>query len=509
MLRLRKITMVAGVALTLLVWQANAAIAAPASTTLQGDVVGPLATPQPKAPTAAAAVQGAGFTTLDPGNGYAYRDADQFVIRLVSNNQGDVETLRSAITRVAARVQSISDVILWVAPGTVPDTPGGRVSVAGEILLSFDNTTCGAGHAGCGMPTSVDYSARPGFATIQASRIWMTSAVQRFSAANQYSAAAHELGHALGLDHFDGYYNNEVQVMNSTAANYVTAGDYRAGDRNGLQFLHPMGRPWESLGGTLTSDPDVASWDPGRLDVVARGTNYAAWHKGYANGWYWWSDLGGMIAGGPTAVSWATGRIDVFARGLDNALWHRSWTGTTWSAWESLGGVLTSDPEVASWGPGRLDVFARGQNNSMLHKVYANNQWEGWSDLGGMFAGGAGAVSWGPGRIDVFGRGLDSAVWHNYWNGSAWSGWASLGGGITSDPDVASWAPGRLDVFARGASGNVWHRPYANGWYGWSNLGGQIVGGPTAVSWGPDRIDVVARGTNNALFHKYWDGSGW
>jgi hypothetical protein len=30
---------------------------------------------------------------------------------------------------------------------------------------------------------------------------------------------------------------------------------------------------WESLGGVLTSGPDVSSWAAGRLDVFARGTN--------------------------------------------------------------------------------------------------------------------------------------------------------------------------------------------------------------------------------------------
>ncbi|MDQ1674120.1 MAG: hypothetical protein QOC98_2682, partial [Frankiaceae bacterium] len=38
---------------------------------------------------------------------------------------------------------------------------------------------------------------------------------------------------------------------------------------------------WESLGGNLTSRASAASWAPNRIDVVARGTDRAVWHR-------WW-----------------------------------------------------------------------------------------------------------------------------------------------------------------------------------------------------------------------------
>jgi len=270
------------------------------------------------------------------------------------------------------------------------------------------------------------------------------------------------------------------------------------------------GRSWQSLGGTLTSDPDVSSWATGRLDVFGRGSNSAIWHKWYdANRWSVWEDLGGRFVGSPTAVSWGANRVDVFGRGTDNALWHKFFDGTRWSGWQSLGGVLTSDPEVSSWAAGRLDVFARGTNNAMLHRSFSASRWSAWEDLGGQFLGGPGAVSWDANRIDVFGRGTDNALWHKNWDGTRWSGWQSLGGRLTSDPDVSSWARGRLDVFARDTNNAMVHRSYAGGWSAWKDLGGRFVGGPGAVSWGANRIDVFGRGTDNALWHKYWDGRSW
>jgi hypothetical protein len=215
---------------------------------------------------------------------------------------------------------------------------------------------------------------------------------------------------------------------------------------------------WESLGGTLTSGPGVASWGSGRLDVFARGTDSALWHIWYDNGWSTWERLGGTLTSSPGAVSWDQGRIDVFARGTDSALWH-IWYDNGWSDWERLGGVLTSEPAVCSWAPGRLDVFARGTDSALWH-IWYDNGWSDWERLGGVLTSGPGAVSWGPGRIDVFAAGTDSALWH------------------------------------------LW---YDNGWGNWESLGGTLISAPAAVSWEADRIDVFGAGTDSALWHKWWE----
>ena len=91
---------------------------------------------------------------------------------------------------------------------------------------------------------------------------------------------------------------------------------------------------WESLGGVLSSGPDVCSWAAGRLDIFVRGTDDALWHKWYDNGWSDWESLGGVLTSDPTAVSWSNGRIDVFVRGTDNALWH-AWFDGSWSLFDS------------------------------------------------------------------------------------------------------------------------------------------------------------------------------
>jgi Repeat of unknown function (DUF346) len=265
----------------------------------------------------------------------------------------------------------------------------------------------------------------------------------------------------------------------------------------------PSWHPAESLGGTFTSDLDVASWGPGRLDIFGRGAENALWHKWW-NGVTWgpWEYMGGNLASGPSAVSWGNNRIDVVARATDNTILHWWWDG----AWHSdnLGGNIASNPDISSWGPGRLDIFGRGPENALWHRAY-DGAYFPWENLGGNVAGGPGAVSWAPGRMDIAIRNPSGSIAHWYWL----SGWHtdSIPGVIYSDPDLSSWGPGRLDLFAKGPGSELKHLWWQDG-VGWStvwdSLGGPVVEGSGAVSWGLNRIDVVGRGADNSALHWYW-----
>jgi hypothetical protein len=246
------------------------------------------------------------------------------------------------------------------------------------------------------------------------------------------------------------------------------------------------------FGGFATADPDAVARSGNKLDVVARGSDSAAWFReavGTSLGP--WQSLGGVTTGSPAIVSMDGTRLDVFARGGDGALWTRTFTGT-WSPWSSLGGYLSSDPDVASWGNGRLDVFARGGDNQLWHRAYGGGTWFPWEPIGGTLASGPSAVSWGNGRIDVVAVGSDSAVWVISWAG-AWSGWSSIGGLANADPAVTSPASGRLDVFARAVDNKLWVKTFNGLWGPWRALGTSILGGPGAASNGRAYLEAVVR----------------
>ncbi len=278
-------------------------------------------------------------------------------------------------------------------------------------------------------------------------------------------------------------------------------------------MVWPVDNSWESLGGTLTSGPAVASWSEGRLDVFVRATDNSLYHR-YWNGSQWseWQGHGGALASSPAAVSWGNNRIDVFARQLGtDALIHLYWNGSNWSQWEPLGGTLTSGPAVASWGEGRLDVFVRATDNSLYHRYWNGSQWSDWQGLGGALASDPAAVSWGGNRIDVFAQEIGTgALIHLYWNGSAWSKWESLGGTLASGPAAASRGSNRLDVFVRATDGSLYQKLWdGSRWSEWQALGGQLFSDPAAVAWNSNRLDVFARGGDDTLRHAWWDGQNW
>jgi hypothetical protein len=306
---------------------------------------------------------------------------------------------------------------------------------------------------------------------------------------------------------------------------------------------HPPGNGWEPLGSApSTSDSwvrqvAVASWDPGRLDVIGLAKpagSFVLLHKAWTgSSWspsqFGWNNLGGDLSDyEPMVVAWGPNRLDIFAVWSDLSMYHKAWTGSSWSGWSPLGGAFRSGPAVASWGPNRLDVFGLGNSLGMYHKAWMGTLWHpsnpSWQGLGGVFAEVDETVfppavaSWGPDRLDIFGPGKSLGMYHKAWTGSSWypstTGWQALGGTFRNvQPAVASWGPNRLDIFAIGDDHGMYHKAWmGDHWHpsnpSWQGLGGWFTGAPAAVAWGPDRLDVFAVGSEE-MYHKAWNGSHW
>jgi len=112
----------------------------------------------------------------------------------------------------------------------------------------------------------------------------------------------------------------------------------------------------------------VASWAPGRLDVVALGPGSMVWHQPFESGvgWYGWNPLGGATDAAPGIAAPAPGVLEVMANATDT-VWHRSWVGF-WTEWAPLGGPSQSGPG-ASARSGRTEVFVQGPDRGVWHGV--------------------------------------------------------------------------------------------------------------------------------------------
>lgn len=226
---------------------------------------------------------------------------------------------------------------------------------------------------------------------------------------------------------------------------------------------------WRSIGATaFAGDSVVIARDANQIELFVRASNGALhWHTvdptGHTSVWH---PLGGNCIGVPAVCSWDPNRIDVVARQADLTLAHNFWNGLQWSGWQTLGAMTGHDPVLVSISPGRLDLIVRDLNGHIQHRVFMNAQWSGnWEWLGGVFAGKPALVASGQNRFDVLARSADGALWHKEWNGSWWNpnaaDWRPLGGRIAASANACASAIAsggrRLDIFARQADGGVLH----------------------------------------------------
>jgi hypothetical protein len=269
---------------------------------------------------------------------------------------------------------------------------------------------------------------------------------------------------------------------------------------------------WESLGGVLTSSPDVARYADGRLVVFVKGTDNAVWLKWQltpGGSWSGWYTLGGVVHDLHVATN-ANGSLVVFALGSDDALWYRSQAGpnsTGWYLWSSLGGVLPQGIDVAMNADGRLEVFGNGTDNGVWHKwqLTPGGSWSAWYSLGD--AGTLMDVARNlDGRLEIFTIGPGCELWHKWQStpgNAAWSGGASLGGNICFSglQPVAVNADGRLEAFAvmpeEIGPKRMWHKwqwTPGGSWSDWAPFDGFDITDPTIGRNADGRLEIFAPG---------------
>lgn len=276
---------------------------------------------------------------------------------------------------------------------------------------------------------------------------------------------------------------------------------------------------------TFDSGPCIVSRGPGLLDVFVVGEQWTIVHNAFnaakSTKWTGWKLLptppfGIQFTDRPAVASPNPNRMDVFARGSDNRLKQTTWTGSKWSTWKSLGENLASAPAACSWGGNRIDVFFKGTDKALWWKVW-DGSWHAAKSLGGgALTSDPAASSWQlevmPGLfypyINVCARGTNNVLRHRA-NGfpTGWSAWKSLGGNLAFGPGVCGWFNQRITVFAGGASSNLQQIQWTQaGWGNWepSTLPPPktfILSEPDAVSWASNRIDVVWRAQDFTIWH--------
>jgi hypothetical protein len=140
---------------------------------------------------------------------------------------------------------------------------------------------------------------------------------------------------------------------------------------DGALWLNSLqsGSTWQSLGGQMVGGPGAAGHDlSGPGFVAVQGADHALWTRSWTGcctpSWSAWTTLGGRLTSDPDVAFDCHNGEEVAATGIDNALWVRSPS----TPWTSHGGSLTSGPSIGWASDATTSSFAqdgRGADNAL------------------------------------------------------------------------------------------------------------------------------------------------
>jgi hypothetical protein len=376
-------------------------------------------------------------------------------------------------------------------------------------------------------------------------------------------AAAHELGHVLGMYHHqqrndrDKYLTMNLSgigngvdangnpitcaspgdaTYNETFTKVPAAETYGVFDFSSVMLY--TGHTSTMTGYTKKDGTLVFGWESGTGQPSYKDGSAVLEHMNKANGWRKLEgadvskngDLNFNRSFGPSSI-YATGTPGVcyrkdatpvlvrFTTGTDLRLWLKEGSASNWTR---LGTTLSfTNPACASWGSGRVDVVVTGTDNVVYKIGYHDGAWEtGPSSIGAPpGAPSAPAIAaWDVNRLDVFVL-SGGSLYIKSWNGSSWTGWSipktnPAGVTFTGNPGAASEASGKLAIAARATDGKLYLLEFASStWSNWTEIGSASssgVGSPGIASWGAGRLDVVVQGpTNQFIWQKARVNGSW
>jgi hypothetical protein len=200
-----------------------------------------------------------------------------------------IESVRPELEEAAAEVSAATGGDVHVVSGETEDSIPGTGEIA--VVVTTASPCAGTVWIGCGGVQTMSGNAPNLIAT--SGKVWLhPDLLDLTDAHNRQHVVSHELGHALGLRHYDALYDGQIQVMHTSS---YDAGSYRSGDLAGLRYLHDGGGA-SAPDNDLFSSPYVLS---SRLPALASGTNAGADREpgepnhadvpGGASVWYSWT----------------------------------------------------------------------------------------------------------------------------------------------------------------------------------------------------------------------------
>lgn len=312
---------------------------------------------------------------------------------------------------------------------------------------------------------------------------------------------------------------NRVDAFWVDGSGHLQTATKSAADNGAFGVVADLGAP--STGSLARGEGDLAvtSWGPGRIDVVARGSDGRLWHRRYAeaDGWSSWDNPSSAagVAGALSMNSWAPERLDIVWSDSAGNLFHIAWLGASWSIIDPLGhpGTVIRSTTIVAAERNRLDVFAAGDDRRLWHIAWGGESFGGWDNPGGVadVSGLPSVSSWAPGRLDVLWISSSAnAVKHLAWDGR-WSSVRTLqpprGVNVQNgSPALVAWGYQRLDAFVRSKSNRLYQLSFDGSRWEWKSAPSpkELNSSPHALSWAANQLSVAYGVSGGALAVQSW-----
>lgn len=457
--------------------------------------------PEQAAPDVAPRLAAKGWKPLD--SRYHLRLRKTYKLRLV----GTATKLRRAFE---AAVLDVPNTDITVMPGKVSRTKPRK----GEILVRIaDRSPCtpqSPNWWGCGGPDAYKWvkGSRHRSVWVTKGRIWIRPAALTSGTPDQKKTVyRHELGHVLGLGHYDGVYKGRYQIMTT----FLTDGQrptYQSGDRRGLK----SGRHIETGHHNFRTGAVETLKARGKKWLFGTDATGHIWAWAPKSGRHHWYRLPGKFRGAPAAIA-VKRKIHLYAVGNDGQLRRRIRSNGDWKKWRivaatSWKGGVDAVRDTA----GTVHVFGRNVASRSLEQAWgASGAWS-VQTLGGTLIGDV-AVLYLPElpAYSVWGIGVDGGLYQKNYVDGAWGGWAAVPGApgnFQGSVSVTRDRAGRYRLVGVSTKGDVLQARWNGTWH-FSKRKANLRGRVDLMRSGKKQIQIYAPDRDGILRTSKQTKRGW